>query len=133
MESLQSTLRSFVNNYQAVMWRLKECRLNDEQLSSIIGLSSSAVRNRRAKPNLWKLSEIERLATYFTVPTTACHQVNQILHDLPNRWANMPDAERRRIERMLAVRRSQFETYNHTDWPVRHLLKMHQALGLKKV
>jgi hypothetical protein len=130
MEPLQSTLRSFVNSYQAVMWRLRECQLNDEQLSAVIGLSSGAIRNRRAKPDLWKLSEIERLATYFTVPTTACQQINQLLHDLPNRWINMPEGERKRIERMLSVRRSQFNTYNLTDWPVRHLLKMHHVLNM---
>jgi hypothetical protein len=129
MESLQNTLRSFVNSYQSVMWRLRECRLNDEQLSTLIGLSSGAVRNRRAKPDLWKLSEVERLAAFFNVPTTACHQMNQLLHELPNRWTIMHESERRRIERMLSVRRSQFETYNHTDWPVRHLLKMHRVLA----
>lgn len=130
MEPLQSTLRSFVNSYQAVMWRLRECQLNDEQLSAVIGLSSGAMRNRRTKPDLWKLSEIERLATYFTVPTTACQQINQLLHDLPNRWVEMPEGERKRIERLLSVRRSQFNTYNLTDWPVRHLLKMHQVLNM---
>ncbi|GAB3978564.1 hypothetical protein GCM10028806_41960 [Spirosoma terrae] len=130
MEPLQSTLRSFVNSYQAVMWRLRECQLNDEQLSAVIGLSSGAIRNRRTKPDLWKLSEIERLATYFTVPTTACLQINQLLHDLPNRWVEMPEGERKRIERLLSVRRSQFNTYNLTDWPVRHLLKMHQVLNM---
>ncbi|NDU94138.1 hypothetical protein GK108_04575 [Spirosoma terrae] len=112
------------------MWRLRECQLNDEQLSAVIGLSSGAIRNRRTKPDLWKLSEIERLATYFTVPTTACLQINQLLHDLPNRWVEMPEGERKRIERLLSVRRSQFNTYNLTDWPVRHLLKMHQVLNM---
>ena len=111
------------------MWRLRECRLNDEQLSTVIGLSSGAIRNRRAKPDLWKLSEIERLAVYFSVPPTACLQMNQMLHELPNRWVAMPEHERRRVERMLSVRKSQFETYNHTDWPVRHLLRMHRVLS----
>ncbi len=129
MESLQNTLRTFVNSYQAVMWRLRECRLNDEQLSAVIGLSSGAIRNRRAKPDLWKLSEVERLATYFSLPTTACQHMNQLLHDLPSRWTLLPESERRRVERMLAIRKTQFEAYNTTDWPIRHLLRMHQLLS----
>lgn len=130
MDSLQSTLRSFVNSYQAVMWKLRECRLNDEQLSQVIGLSSSAIRNRRAKPELWKLSEVIRLATYFNIPTTACLQMNHLLHELPTLWLSLPESERRRIERMLSIRKTQFESYNLTDWPVRHLLRMHHQLNM---
>ncbi|QJW92203.1 hypothetical protein HNV11_03290 [Spirosoma taeanense] len=111
------------------MWRLRECRLNDEQLSSAIGVRSSAVRSRRAKPDLWKLSDIERLATYFRVPTTACLQLNATLHDLPTRLSELTTAERRQLERILPVKKTQLHAYNVTGWPVRHLLQMHQALG----
>ncbi|GAB3889434.1 hypothetical protein [Spirosoma agri] len=130
MENLPNILRSFVNSYQAVMWRLRECRLNDEQLSEVLGLSSGAVRNRRTKPDLWKISEVECLAAHFKITTTACQQINKLLHDLPAQWATMPESERRCVERMLAIRKSQFETYNNTDWPVRHLLKLHRTLNL---
>ncbi|MCK8491114.1 MULTISPECIES: hypothetical protein [Spirosoma] len=130
MEPLQNTLQSFVNSYHSIMWRLRECKLNDEQLSYEVNLSSGAIRNRRAKPDLWKLKEVEQLAAYFSIPTTACRQMNALLHDLPNRWGTMPEGERRRVERMLSIRRSQFETYNKTDWPVRHLLNMHRIMNL---
>lgn len=129
MESLHTPLQSFVNSYQAVMWRLRECTLNDEQLAAAIGLSSSAIRNRRAKPDLWKLSDIERLATYFAVPATACLQLKKVLQDLPKQWTLLPPRERRREERLMPVKRAQIETYNLTDWPVRHLLQLHQTLS----
>lgn len=129
MEPLQSTLRSFVNSYQALMWRLRECALNDEQLGSALGMSSNAIRNRRAKPDLWKLSDVERLAGFFAVPPTACLQLNHTLNDLPARLAKLPTPERRRIERLLLVKAHQLENYNTTDWPVRYLLRMHRNLS----
>ncbi len=129
MEPLQSTLRSFVNTYQAIMWRLRECSLNDEQLGLALGMSSNAVRSRRAKPDLWKLSDMERLAAFFGVPATTTVQLNLALRELPNRFAKLPPAERRRIERLLLVKTAQLENYNTTDWPVRYLLRMHQKLS----
>ncbi|WP_236648753.1 hypothetical protein [Spirosoma sp. 209] len=127
-DHLLNSLRSFVNNYQAVMWRLRECSLNDEQLGIALGVSGNAIRNRRAKPSLWKLSDVQRLADHFSLPTTACTQLNQLLHELPDRLRTMPAAERRRIERMMAIKVPQLETYNRSDWPVRHLLRIQQAL-----
>lgn len=110
------------------MWRLRECSLNDEQLGLAIGVSGNAVRNRRAKPDLWKLSDVERLANHFTIPVTACVQLNQLLHELPPQLRNLPADERRKTERLLQTKTSQFETYNQSDWPVRHLLRMHRGL-----
>lgn len=112
------------------MWRLRECPLNDEQLALAIGVSSSVIRSRRAKPDLWKLSDIERLSTYFSMSTTNCQQLNQILRDLPAQWAGLPLRERRKFERILPIKKSQFQAYNLTDWPVQHLLRMHQNLFL---
>jgi hypothetical protein len=110
------------------MWRLRECSLNDEQLGIAVGLSGNAIRNRRTKPDLWKLSDVERLATHFTLPVTACVQLNQALHALPGELKTLPANERRRAERQLLVKTAQLESYNQSDWPVRSLLKMHQAL-----
>ncbi|WP_461088919.1 hypothetical protein [Spirosoma gilvum] len=128
IDYLRSTLHSFVNNYQAVMWRLRECSLNDEQLGNAVGLSGNAIRNRRSKPDLWKLSDVERLAAHFTLPATACLQLNQVLHKLPGDLRQLPNDERRRIERQLLMKLAQLESYNQSEWPVRNLLKMHQAL-----
>ena len=110
------------------MWRLRECPLNDEQLGIAVGLSGNAIRNRRSKPDLWKLSDVERLATYFTLPITACVQLNQALHELPTNLKNLPPDERRRIERQLLFKTTQLESYNQSDWPIRYLLRMHQSL-----
>lgn len=110
------------------MWRLRECPLNDEQLGLAIGLSGNAIRNRRSKPDLWKLSDVERLATYFTLPVTACAQLSQVLHELPDSLKGLSPEERRRIERQLLFKINQLESYNQSDWPVRYLLRMHQAL-----
>lgn len=110
------------------MWRLRECPLNDEQLGIAVGLSGNAIRNRRAKPDLWKLSDVERLATHFTIPVTACTQLNKVLHELPVDLRNLPPDERRRTERQLLLKTAQLELYNQSDWPVRNLLRMHQAL-----
>ncbi|GAB3022489.1 hypothetical protein [Spirosoma pulveris] len=129
VDYLRTTLHSFINNYQAVMWRLRECSLNDEQLGIAVGLSGNAIRNRRSKPDLWKLSDVERLANHFTLPVTACVQLNQVLLDLPNALKNLPAEERRRIERQLLFKINQLESYNQSDWPVRYLLRMHQALA----
>jgi hypothetical protein len=110
------------------MWRLRECALNDEQLGIAVGLSGNAIRNRRSKPDLWKLSDVQRLAAHFTLPTTACVQLNQALSELPGTLKKLPPDERRRAERQLLVKTAQLESYNQNDWPVRNLLKMHQAL-----
>ncbi|GAB4006893.1 hypothetical protein GCM10028808_09670 [Spirosoma migulaei] len=128
IDILRTTLHSFVNNYQAVMWRLRECSLNDEQLGIAVGLSGNAIRNRRSKPDLWKLSDVQRLAAHFTLPTTACVQLNQTLNELTSTLKKLSPDERRRIERQLLVKITQLESYNQSDWPVRNLLKMHQAL-----
>ncbi|MCX6218715.1 hypothetical protein [Spirosoma sp.] len=128
VDYLRTTLHSFINNYQAVMWRLRECSLNDEQLGIAVGLSGNAIRNRRSKPDLWKLSDVERLANHFALPVTACVQLNQVLLDLPNTLKSLPPEERRRVERQLLFKLSQLESYNQSDWPVRYLLRMHQAL-----
>ncbi|WP_223834008.1 hypothetical protein [Spirosoma profusum] len=128
IDYLRTTLHSFVNNYQAVMWRLRECPLNDEQLGISIGLSGNAIRNRRAKPDLWKLSDVERLASLFALPSTASIQLSQVLDDMPSRMKTLPADERRRIERMLLLKTSQLESYNKNDWPVRYLLRMHRSL-----
>ncbi|QDK83902.1 hypothetical protein EXU85_30430 [Spirosoma sp. KCTC 42546] len=110
------------------MWRLRECSLNDEQLGIAVGLSGNAIRNRRSKPDLWKLSDVQRLAAHFTLPTTACVQLNQTLNELTSTLKKLSPDERRRIERQLLVKITQLESYNQSDWPVRNLLKMHQAL-----
>lgn len=110
------------------MWRLRECSLNDEQLGIALGVSGNAIRNRRAKPDLWKLSDVERLATHFALPVTACAQLNQALHELPGQLKIAPNDERRRAERMMMIKTTQLELYNQSDWPVRQLLRMHQAL-----
>ena len=110
------------------MWRLRECSLNDEQLGIAVGLSGNAIRNRRSKPDLWKLSDVERLASYFTLPVTACVQMNQVLHELPVGLKSLPADERRRAERQLLLKIAQLELYNQSDWPVRYLLRMHQGL-----
>ncbi|WP_227699136.1 hypothetical protein [Spirosoma radiotolerans] len=128
VDYLRTALHSFVNNYQAVMWRLRECSLNDEQLGMAVGLSGNAIRNRRSKPDLWKLSDVERLATYFALPVTACVQLNQVLTELPTSLKNLPPDERRRIERKLLFKIAQLESYNQSDWPIRYLLRMHQSL-----
>jgi hypothetical protein len=100
-------------------------------LGIAIGLSGNAIRNRRSKPDLWKLSDVERLATYFMLPITACVQLNQALHELPTGLKNLPPDQRRRTERQLLFKTTQLESYNQSDWPVRYLLKMHQALAHK--
>ncbi|WP_460947138.1 hypothetical protein [Spirosoma daeguense] len=128
IDYLRTSLHSFVNNYQAIMWRLRECQLNDEQLGISIGLSGNAIRNRRAKPDLWKLSDVERLAALFAMPATASIQLSQVLDGMPSRMKNLPAEERRRIERLLLLKTNQVETYNKNDWPVRYLLRMHRSL-----
>ena len=113
------------------MWRLRECTLNDEQLGIAVGMSGNAIRNLRSKPDLWKLSDVERLATYFTLPVTACAQLNQALKELPATLKNLPPDERRRLERQLLFKIAQVESYNQTDWPIRYLLRMYQSLANK--
>ena len=114
------------------MWRLRECSLNDEQLGLALGVSGNAIRNRRAKPDLWKLSDVERLAAHFALPVTACAQLSQVLRELPDRLRGLPTDERRRAERLLLLKTTQLESYNQSDWPVRNLLKMHQSLMAAK-
>lgn len=111
------------------MWRLRECPLNDEQLGTAVGLSGNAIRNRRSKPDLWKLSDVERLARHFALPLTASVQLNQVLTELPISLKNLPPDERRRIERLVRFKATQLESYNQTDWPIRYLLRMHQSLS----
>jgi len=110
------------------MWRLRECPLNDEQLGLAVGLSGNSIRSRRSRPELWKLSDVERLAAFFSLPVTACVQLNQVLTELPARMKSLPSDERRKAERLLLVKMPQWELYNRSDWPVRYLLRMHQAL-----
>lgn len=111
------------------MWRLRECGLNDEQLGKALGVSGNAIRNRRAKPDLWKLSDVERLAAYFSLPITACVQLNQLLHELPGYLKTVPNDKRRQAERLMQTKVSQVELYNNSDWPVRQLLRMNQAMA----
>lgn len=110
------------------MWHLRECPLNDEQLGLALGVSGNAIRNRRAKPDLWKLSDVERLAVHFSLPVTACLQLTQTLRDLPFALRMLPADERRRIERQLVLKLNQIDIYNRSGWPVRHLLRMQQLL-----
>ena len=111
------------------MWRLRECSLSDEQLGLALGVSGNAIRNRRSKPDLWKLSDVERLAAHFLLPVAASIQLGHSLQELSAQLRALPDAERRRIERQLLLKVSQIDLYNRSDWPVRHLLKMYQALA----
>ena len=111
------------------MWRLRECSLNDEQLGLAVGLSGNAIRNRRSKPDLWKLSDVERLATHFMLPVTTYMQLCEVLRILPTDLKKLPASERRRTERRLLMKTAQLELYNQGDWPVRSLLKMHQSLA----
>ena len=114
------------------MWRLRECSLNDEQLGLAVGLSGNAIRNRRSKPDLWKLSDVERLATYFMLPLTSYTQLCDVLCELPFNLKKLPSSERRRTERRILMKTAQLELYNQGDWPIRNLLKMHQALSESK-
>lgn len=128
IDSLHTALHSFANNYQAIMWHLRECSLNDEQLGMALGVSGNAIRNRRAKPDLWKLSDVKRLAIYFTLPVTACLQLDQTLRELPGHLRAIPNDQRRKVERLLVIKINQLEVYNQSDWPVRQLLRMNGAL-----
>ena len=114
------------------MWRLRECSLNDEQLGLAVGLSGNAIRNRRSKPDLWKLSDVERLATYFVLPITPYAQLCEALRELPTNLKKLPSSERRRTERRLLMKTAQLELYNQGDWPVKSLLKMSQSLSESK-
>ncbi len=129
IDTLRINLHSFANNYQAVMWRLRECSLNDEQLGTALGVSGNVIRNRRTKPDLWKLSDVERLAVHFALPTTACIQIHQTLYSLANHLKTSTSDERHRVEQLLLIKTKQLEAYNQSDWPVRQLLRMHQALS----
>lgn len=111
------------------MWRLRECPLNDEQLATALDISGNVIRNRRTKPDLWKLSDVERLATHFALPATACLQLNKALHELPTYLRSVPNDERRKTERLLLIKINQLDTYNQSDWPVRQLLRMNRALA----
>jgi hypothetical protein len=110
------------------MWRLRACSLNNEQLGIALGVSSNAVRNRRSKPDLWKLSDVERLATHFALPVTAYVQLNQALVDMHEYLKTVPNDQRRKVERLLLIKTNQLDLYNQSDWPVRQLLKMQQGL-----
>jgi hypothetical protein len=110
------------------MWRLRECSLNDEQLGLALGVSGNAIRNRRSKPDLWKLSDVQRLAAHFSLPVTTCVQLSQALRELPERLRALPNDQRRKAERTLQIKTNQLESYNQSDWPVRQLLRMHRAL-----
>jgi hypothetical protein len=110
------------------MWRLRECQLNDEQLAYALGLSANAIRTRRVKPELWKLSDIKLLASHFGIPTTASVQLFNSLLELPVYLKGLPDVERRQIEQLLKFKKRQLEALNHGGWPASHLLRMHRAL-----
>ena len=110
------------------MWRIRECSLNDEQLGAAVGVSGNAIRNRRNKPGLWKIADVERLATHFALSVTACIQLNQALHELPRQLKSLPGDERRKVERLLLVKAGQIDAFNQSGWPVRQLQRMHQSL-----
>lgn len=110
------------------MWRLRECALNDGQLAAALELSSNAVRNRRAKPELWKLSDVERLAGHFGLSSTASSQLSQLLKELPDYLKTMTDDDRREFERVLLFKTAQVESFNRTGWPVRHLMSIQRTL-----
>ena len=111
------------------MWRLRECPLNDEQLAMALDISGNAIRNRRTKPDLWKLSDVERLAIHFALPVTACTQLTKALHELPGYLRTVPNDERRKTERLLLIKINQVELYNQSDWPVRQLLRLNRVLA----
>ena len=129
LDYLRTNLHSFVNQYQAVMWRLRECSLNDEQLAAAIGVSSGMIRNRRSKPQSWKQTDIDRLASFFAMSTTASQQLTTTLSELSQQVASLPAVERRRIERRLHIKASQLSEYNLSGWTVHYLLRMHQGLS----
>lgn len=129
IDCLRTTLHSFVNQYQAVMWRLRECSLNDEQLAQAIGLSSGVIRNRRSKPLSWKQADIDRLASFFAISNTASQQLTSTLGELSQQVASLPAAERRCIERTLQFKASQLNEYNHSGWTIQYLLRMHQGIN----
>ena len=110
------------------MWHLRECSLNNEQLGIALGVSGNAIRSRRAKPDLWKLSDVERLATHFALPATACRQLSRVLQELSGHLKTAPNSERRKTERLLLMKTNQLDIYNQSDWPVRQLLRMNRAL-----
>ncbi|MBO0934207.1 hypothetical protein J2I48_24585 [Fibrella sp. HMF5036] len=111
------------------MWRLRECSLNDEQLAAAIGVSSGVIRNRRNKPQSWKQGDIDRLASYFSMSTTASQQLTTTLGELSQQVATLPSAERRRIERALHMKATQLSEYNLSGWTIQYLLRMHQSLS----
>ena len=129
LDYLRTTLHSFVNQYQAVMWRLRECSLNDEQLGAAIGVSSGVIRTRRSKPQSWKQADIDHLASLFAMSNTASQQLTSTLSELSQQVASLPPAERRRIERTLQLKVSQLSEYNGSGWTIQHLLRMHQGLS----
>ena len=85
----------------------------------------NSTRHRLRNPRLWQVSEIEKLAIYYQLPTSACSRLQETL----SFFDQLPNAERRQIEKMCQLKTGRLPRQIDTHSYVTDIEKLHQGLN----
>ncbi len=121
MDVLFDQLSSFMNTYRAVMYRLRDAPQDNKQLGQLVGIHSSTARSRRAKPDLWRLSELSLLAKHFDLAVSSFDRLNDTLTSLSPK-------DRHQLGKLLHYDSDRMIGAERSGWPAGTLVYMHHCL-----
>ncbi|WP_144051786.1 hypothetical protein [Fibrisoma limi] len=113
---LLESLLSFQNTYRVVMRHFNDDVRNARLLEPVLGLTNNSIRQRYNKPQLWRISEIRRLAVHYSLSETACVRVQETLPQLQPYLQQLPGRQRRRLERLSQLSNRKLTNRMATDW-----------------
>ncbi|GAB3906773.1 hypothetical protein GCM10028803_39670 [Larkinella knui] len=128
MEALQQLLDSYLNTYQALMWRMKDSDVDNRNLSKTLQLAENTLRLRRQKPGLWRVSEVRLLAGYFGLSDSSCIRLERQLVPFMSQVLLMPSAKRRLLEQFSQLNLRRMSANKRLDWSVEDLEKLKKGL-----
>jgi hypothetical protein len=121
MDVLFDQLSSFMNTYRAVMYRLRDAPQDNKHLGQLVGIHSSTARSRRAKPDLWRLSELSLLARHFDLAVTSFDRLAETLVALSAK-------DRQQLGRLLHYDSDRMIGAERSGWPAGTLVYMHHCI-----
>ncbi len=121
MDVLFDQLSSFMNTYRAVMYRLRDAPQDNRQLGQLVGIHSSTARSRRAKPDLWRLTELSLLADHFDLAVSSFDRLSETLTTLSAK-------DRQQLGRILRFDSDRMIGAERSGWPAGTLVYMHHCL-----
>ncbi|WP_461130456.1 hypothetical protein [Spirosoma aerophilum] len=107
LHPLIEALNSFHNLYKVVLNCIERDTKSVGSLSPVLGLTLNSTRHRLKNPRLWQLSEIEKIADYYQLPSGACSRLCERLPLLVSFCNQLEQEPRKQFEKQIRQKPAQ--------------------------